>query len=164
MAGRAPRLRPDVEVPAGGLTIGEAAAALGLGIDTLRYWEREGLTAEPAGRTGTGQRRYTERDLEWLAGVVTLRRTGMPIRDIRAFAALTRRPGTERERLEVFEAHRERVLERLRETRGHLAAIDRKIAYYRDAAGDTAGRHGAAGSATTEDAGPAHTTTEDDTP
>ncbi|WP_431032114.1 MerR family transcriptional regulator [Streptomyces sp. P6-2-1] len=155
MAVRVPRLRPDVEVPRGGLTIGEAAAALGLGIDTLRYWEREGLTAEPAGRTGTGQRRYTERDLEWLAGVVTLRRTGMPIRDIRAFAALTRRPGTEAERLAVFEAHRERVLERLRETRTHLAAIDRKIAYYRAAATD-----GGAGSESAGDrsATPAHTT------
>ncbi|NAZ77293.1 MerR family transcriptional regulator [Kineococcus sp. T13] len=122
-------------MPAAGLTIGEAAAVCGLSVDALRYYEREGLTRTPPQRISSGQRRYGARDLEWLAGVVLLRATGMPVRDVRAFAELTRRAGTEAEVLAVFEAHRERVLEQLRSTRRHLAAIEAKIEFYRGRVG-----------------------------
>ncbi|MDX3850013.1 MerR family transcriptional regulator [Streptomyces sp. AK02-01A] len=131
MSSVAPRPEPDTEIPRGGLTIGEAAAACGLSVDTLRYYEREGLTASPADRAPSGQRRYFARDLGWLAGIIMLRGTGMPIRDIREFTELCRREGNEAERLAVLEQHREHVLEQLAETRGHLAAIERKINFYR---------------------------------
>lgn len=126
---------PDEEIPNGGLTIGEAAAVCGLSVDTLRYYEREGLTALPADRAPSGQRRYFARDLNWLAGIVMLRGTGMPIRDIRAYTEICRREGNEAERLAVLEQHRERVLEQLDETRRHLAAIEKKIDFYRTGTG-----------------------------
>lgn len=44
------------------LTIGEAAACLGVTPGSLRRWEREGLIA-PAERTAGGQRRYDRRTL-----------------------------------------------------------------------------------------------------
>ncbi|MEW1718074.1 MerR family transcriptional regulator [Streptomyces sp. NPDC093109] len=130
-----PRRVPDPEIPPGGLTIGEAAARCGLSIDTLRYYEREGLTAEPADRAASGQRRYFARDLNWLDGIVMLRGTGMPIRDIRAYTEICRRENNEAERLAVLEQHRERVLEQLNETRSHLKAIERKISFYRERKG-----------------------------
>ncbi|HET6855953.1 MAG TPA: MerR family transcriptional regulator [Streptomyces sp.] len=120
-----------VEVPEGGLPIGEAAAACGLSVDTLRYYEREGLTLSPPPRNASGQRRYGAPDLRWLAGLVMLRGTGMQIGDIRRFAALARRPGTEAERMRLLEEHRAEVVARMEQTRAHLAAIDRKIAAYR---------------------------------
>jgi DNA-binding transcriptional MerR regulator len=129
---------PPVAAPAGGLTIGQAAAACGLSVDTLRYYEREGLTLSATSRSSTGHRRYGDRDLAWLAGLVMLRATGMSISEIREIAALSRRPGTEGERLAVLGRHRERVLERLAQTQGHLAAIDTKIAAYRQATGHPA--------------------------
>ncbi|RDG38356.1 MerR family transcriptional regulator [Streptomyces corynorhini] len=135
MTSVAPRPAPDPQIPPGGLTIGEAAALCGLSIDTLRYYEREGLTAEPADRAPSGQRRYFARDLSWLDGIVMLRGTGMPIRDIRAFTEICRREGSEAERLGVLEQHRERVLEQLNETRSHLEAIERKIHFYRERKG-----------------------------
>jgi DNA-binding transcriptional MerR regulator len=125
-------LAPEMEIPAEGLPISAAAAACGLSIDALRYYEREGLTLAPADRAPSGRRRYFERDLSWLASLVTLRRTGMPIRDIRAFVEICREKGSELERLAVLEAHHERVLAQLRETRGHLTAIERKIRFYRE--------------------------------
>ena len=134
-AGAVPLPGLGVEVPAAGLTIGEAAAVCGLSVDALRYYEREGLTRTPPQRISSGQRRYSARDLEWLAGVVVLRATGMPVRDVRAFAELTRRAGTQAEVLAVFEAHRERVLEQLQRTRHHLAAIEGKIEFYRGRVG-----------------------------
>ncbi|MDP9844218.1 MerR family transcriptional regulator [Streptosporangium lutulentum] len=125
-------LTPEVEVPEEGLPISAAAAACGLSVDALRYYEREGLTLTPADRAPSGRRRYFEQDLSWLAGLVMLRRTGMPIRDIRAFAQVCREKDTEPERLAVLEAHRDRILAQLRETQGHLAAIERKINFYRE--------------------------------
>ena len=125
----------SVEVPAEGLSIGEAAAACGLSVDALRYYEREGLTRTPPQRASSGQRRYHARDLEWLSGVIMLRATGMPVRDVREFAELTRRSGTQAQVLAIFEAHRERVIEQLQRTQRHLAAIDQKISFYRSQVG-----------------------------
>ncbi|WP_251150229.1 MerR family transcriptional regulator [Cellulosimicrobium sp. Marseille-Q4280] len=122
---------PPVEVPPEGLPIGDAALAVGLSVDTLRYYEKEGLLLDPAPRDGGGRRRYGEHDLAWLAGLVMLRETGMSIADVRVMADLSRRAGTEVERLAVLEQHRERVVAELERTRRHLAALDAKIASYR---------------------------------
>jgi DNA-binding transcriptional MerR regulator len=129
-----------VTVPEAGLAIGEAAAACGLSIDTLRYYEREGLTLHPAPRSGSGQRRYGEGDLAWLSGLVMLRGTGMSIAEIRDFADLSRMPGTEAERLVLLERHRERVLEQLARTQQHLSLIDAKITGYRRVVDERAGK------------------------
>jgi DNA-binding transcriptional MerR regulator len=123
-------------VPDEGLPIGEAAAACGLTVDALRYYEREGLTLSPTPRNAAGRRRYGGRDMRWLAGLAMLRGTGMGIGEIRRYAELARRPGTEAERMVLLEEHRKRVLDRMAETRRHLAAIDRKISAYRDAAAE----------------------------
>jgi excisionase family DNA binding protein len=44
------------------MSIGEAARVLGVAVDTLRRWEREGKIA--ATRTLGGQRRFTRSDVE----------------------------------------------------------------------------------------------------
>jgi DNA-binding transcriptional MerR regulator len=121
------------EVPPEGLTISAAAAMSGLSVDTLRYYEKEGLTLHRPGRSASGQRRYTEQNLRWLGTLVMLRRTGMPIRDIKEFVELYRTDGSEADRLAILEAHRLHVLEQLDEVQTHLAAINRKIDYYKTA-------------------------------
>ncbi|WP_308798185.1 MerR family transcriptional regulator [Agromyces silvae] len=126
----------DADVPADGLTIGEAAAVVGLSVETLRYYEREGLLLDPAARRSNGHRRFRRADLDWLAGLVMLRETGMPIARIREIAAISRTPGSERERLEVLQTHRDAVVARLEQTRRHLVALDTKIAAYRAYVGD----------------------------
>ncbi|MFC8360299.1 MerR family transcriptional regulator [Streptomyces griseorubiginosus] len=123
----------DIDVPPDGLPIGKVAEAIGVGVEALRYYEREGLMLSATPRDAGGRRRYGERDLAWISGLVMLRETGMPISDIRVIADLSRREGTERERLEFFEAHRARVVEHLEKTQRHLAAIDQKIKSYRTA-------------------------------
>ncbi|MFC9605417.1 MerR family transcriptional regulator [Streptomyces niveus] len=128
-----PLLLPDVpdEIPPGGLSIGETAALTGLGVETLRYYEREGLLLDPAPRDAGGRRRYRRNDIAWISGLIMLRETGMPIADIRVMADLSRRSGTEAERLEFLERHRERVIEEMERTKRHLSAIDKKIDAYR---------------------------------
>jgi aryl-alcohol dehydrogenase-like predicted oxidoreductase len=68
-------------------TIGEAAAKCGLSQYTLRWYERIGLL--PAIERGSdGRRRFSDRDLDWLATVTKLRATGMPVRDMQRYAEL----------------------------------------------------------------------------
>ena len=111
--------------------IAEAAAAVGLTPDTLRYYERDGLMLRPVGRSATGHRRYDDADLTWIELLTCLRGTGMPIRDVRRYAELVRAgDGTEEQRLELLRAHRAHVLAQLAEVQEHLGAIDRKIGIY----------------------------------
>jgi DNA-binding transcriptional MerR regulator len=122
-------------VPSDGLSIGEAAQACGISADTLRYYEKENLLLEPLERTTAGRRRYHRRDLAWVAGLVMLRETGMPIADMRAMARLYRTPGAEAERLALLESHRDRVVAEQRRIVSHLDAIETKIRAYRSALG-----------------------------
>ena len=112
------------------LTIAEAAAEAGVSVHTLSYYERAGLLT-PIERNGSGHRRFSPEDLEWIVVCTRLRATGMPIRRIRQYADLVRAgDGNEAERLALLEAHREEVRERLREVRRHLELIDYKIDLY----------------------------------
>jgi DNA-binding transcriptional MerR regulator len=132
-----PRVPPPV--PADGLSIGQAADACGVSIDTLRYWERASLTLRPTPRAASGQRRYGERDLSWLMSLVMLRETGMSIAQIREVAELERRQDTQKDLLALFERHRDQVIEHLATAHRHLKAIDAKIAYFQAAVEQEAG-------------------------
>ncbi|SFC85725.1 DNA-binding transcriptional regulator, MerR family [Nocardioides terrae] len=113
------------------LTIAEAAEATGLSSDTLRYYERDGLLLRPVARSASGHRRYADHDLTWIEMVTRLRATGMPIRDIRRYAALVRAgDGNEVDRLDLLQAHRDRVLAELSAVQQHLEAIETKIGIY----------------------------------
>ena len=113
------------------LSIAEAAQETGLTTHTLRYYERDGLMLASVDRSTSGHRRYTPRDLTWIEMITRLRSTGMPIRDVRRYAALVREGrGNEGERLDLLKAHRQRVEKELAEVAAHLRAIDHKIGLY----------------------------------
>jgi DNA-binding transcriptional MerR regulator len=121
----------SVDARAQALSIADAAAASGLTTHTLRYYERDGLMLDAIERAPSGHRRYAERDLTWIRMITRLRSTGMPIREVRAYAALVRAgAGNEVERLALLRAHRDRVLAQLAEVRENLEAIDYKVEVY----------------------------------
>ena len=120
------------------LTIAEVADQTGLTVHTLRYYERDGLMLRAVERAASGHRRYSEEDLSWIQMVTRLRATGMPIRDVRRYAALVREGnGNEAERLALLLAHREVVERQLAEVTSHLRAIDHKIALYENTVAPT---------------------------
>ena len=133
--------RQDASVPEPGstLSIAEMAQRTGVTAHTLRYYERDGLLVRPVPRSASGHRRYADQDLGWIQMVTRLRATGMPIRDVRRYAALVRDgDGNEAERLGLLLAHREVVERQLAEVTGHLRAIDHKIALYENKVAPTA--------------------------
>jgi DNA-binding transcriptional MerR regulator len=111
------------------LTIGEAARATGLTIDTLRYYEKEGLT--PAiGRQG-GRRRYGPAELEWIAFVARMRASGLPVAQLRTLTQLARQgDATLPERRAIVLAHRTAIERRIAQLHDALALVDRKLAHY----------------------------------
>ncbi|WP_321937147.1 MerR family transcriptional regulator [Burkholderia cepacia] len=122
----------------GPLTIGQVAELTGLSTHTLRYYEQAGLL-RAISRTAAGHRLYAPADLDWLAFVMRLKATGMPIAQMQEFAAL-RAQGepTFGERRRLLVTHRDAVRAHLAELQASLDVISDKIAYYeaqeRDAA------------------------------
>ncbi|MFI8104667.1 MerR family transcriptional regulator [Streptomyces sp. NPDC086023] len=111
-------------------TIGEVAERTGLSAHTLRWYERIGLMPH-VDRSHSGQRRFSDRDLDWLAFVGKLRATGMPVADMVRYAELVRAGDhTFDERRELLERTRRDVLARIDELTGTLAVLDRKIGIY----------------------------------
>jgi DNA-binding transcriptional MerR regulator len=64
-----------------GLTIGKFAAAEGVGVETVRFYQRRGLLALPE-RRGSGYREYTEADRWRLAFIRRARRLGFTLGEI----------------------------------------------------------------------------------
>jgi DNA-binding transcriptional MerR regulator len=117
------------------MTIAEAARRAAVSVHTIRYYERVGLLASIE-RNGSGHRRFTPEDVEWVVVCTKLRATGMPIRRIRQYAELVRDgDGNELERLALLEAHREDVLRRLADVQRNLELVDYKIGLYRERLG-----------------------------
>lgn len=112
------------------MKIGELARRAGLSAHTLRYYERIGLLPY-ADRDQSGQRDYDASILSWIEFLGRLKSTGMPIREMLAYAALRERgAATEPERRELLEQHRERVRIKLAELTDCLLVLDTKIAGY----------------------------------
>lgn len=110
-----------------GLTIGEAAQQLNLSEDTLRYYERAGLTP-PVERSSSGHRRYSEEDLRWFTFVIRMRATGMPIDTLQRYAALTREgEHTAAIRRAILEDHRSKVRAQIEELHAALQTVEHKI-------------------------------------
>jgi DNA-binding transcriptional MerR regulator len=117
------------------MTVAEAAREARVSVHTLRYYERAGLLT-PIERNGSGHRRFTAEDVEWVIVCTKLRATGMPIRRIREYAELVRAgDGNEPARLELMESHRRQVLEQLSEVQRNLELIEFKIGLYRERLG-----------------------------
>jgi MerR family mercuric resistance operon transcriptional regulator len=64
-----------------GLTIGKLAAGEGVGVETVRFYQRRGLLALPD-RTGPGFREYTEDDRQRLAFIRRARQLGFSLEEI----------------------------------------------------------------------------------
>lgn len=117
------------------MSIAQVAVATGLSTHALRYYERAGLMLDPVDRASSSHRRYSPGDVNWVEFLTKLRSTGMPIATVRDYADLVRRgDSTTEDRLELLGRHRVAVLAQLDEITRSLAAIDKKIALYKEKA------------------------------
>ena len=115
------------------LTPAQMAERTGTSMDTLRYYEREGLL-QSIDRSPSGHRRYSADDVLWVEVLRCLRATGMSIEQLRTYCDLGEQGDhTQPERLELLLQHREKVLQQIEEMQQSLLLVDHKINFYRDA-------------------------------
>lgn len=65
----------------GGMTIGKLAAAEGIGVETVRFYQRRGLLPQPQ-RPASGYREYSDADRERLVFIRRARRLGFTLSEI----------------------------------------------------------------------------------
>ena len=99
------------------MRIGEVARRAGVNVETLRYYERRGLLAEPA-RGINGHREYDEETVRFVKAVKEAQRLGFTLEEIAEHSRLTRggRP---------HEAVRTRVAQKLDEIDERIASLGR---------------------------------------
>lgn len=112
-------------------TPAEAAQQSGFSLDTLRYYEREGILTGVARSVG-GHRVYTEDNLGTLAFLRCLRDTGMPIELLRRYGHLCTDESSLPDRIALLEEHAASVQQRLDELRSQQDRLSAKIAWYRE--------------------------------
>ncbi|WP_279586472.1 MerR family transcriptional regulator [Naumannella halotolerans] len=108
------------------------AEATGVTAHTLRFYERAELI-RPVARNSGNQRRYSSADVEWVRFLLRLRETGMPISQMREYAALREQgPVTTEARLRLLQAHQAGLREQITLLRSHEKALAEKIRLYRN--------------------------------
>jgi len=111
------------------LTPAAAADRTGVSIDTLRYYEREGLIG-PIRRSGGGRREYTDDDVFWIGLVTCFREAGLGIADLREFVTILRAEHAPQERVAFLRERRTALEQRVAALHRAMEVLDDKIAYY----------------------------------
>jgi MerR family mercuric resistance operon transcriptional regulator len=75
------------------LTIGQVARQAGVGVETVRFYERQGLLQEPA-RRESGYRQYTEDAVARLRFIRRAKELGFSLKEIKELLALRVDPST----------------------------------------------------------------------
>ena len=97
-----------------GLTIGRVARDAGLAIDTVRFYEREGLLNRPA-RTAAGYRHYSSDAVSRLRFIRQAKELGFSLSEIKELLALRVTPGKSCSDVRAHADHK-------------IADVDRRIA------------------------------------
>lgn len=114
-------------------SIGEVSARTGLSVDTLRFYEREGLFPPPR-RSAGGHRSFSADDLAWIGICKRLRASGMPLPEIARYAEMVRAgAGNEATRLELLQRHETDVRAQIAVLEDALEVISTKVAAYKEA-------------------------------
>ena len=108
------------------MTSGELARAASVNVETLRFYEREGLLPEPE-RTGSGHRRYGDAALERLRVIKRAQAIGFSLPDIAALLEAMADPASMCEdvcrTVQVKIDHVDRLLRQLRGQRQRLVRL-----------------------------------------
>jgi DNA-binding transcriptional MerR regulator len=114
-------------------TIGEIAKKIDVPTSTLRYYDKEGLLPFIERSTG-GIRVFKERDLAALELINCLKKTGMPIKEIKQFMNFTLEgDSTIDKRLEIISSQKEFVMKQMEELESMLDMLKYKEFYYHTA-------------------------------
>ncbi len=103
----------------------------GLSLDTLRFYEREGVLPTVQ-RSSDGRRQYSAASVGVVRLVLALRRTGMPVAEVRRFVELMDEGAASHgRRMALLEDQSAVIDRRLEQLQTDRAMVRHKIAHYR---------------------------------
>lgn len=115
------------------MTISQVSKKYNIPVDTLRYYEKEGLIPFVT-RTEGGLRDYTEKDCGWVEFVKCMRAAGLSVDTLKKYVTLFKQgKRTLPARKALLIEERDRLQERLHELQATLARLNHKIDIYEDA-------------------------------
>ena len=114
-------------------TIKDAAEIMNVPTSTIRYYDKEGLLPFME-RLESGYRIFSESDLGMLRTIDCLKKTGMPIKEIRQYIDLTQLGDTTLdERYQMFLERKKNVEAQIKEMQATLDIVNFKCWYYQQA-------------------------------
>ena len=110
--------------------IGEISKITNLTIDTLRYYEKEGLIT-PA-RDQNNIRMYSDSDIRWIQFIKKLKQTGMPLKNIKEYSNLRDQgDSTINEILSLLYEQKQRLEQNSKQLEEHILFLNNKIDIYK---------------------------------
>jgi len=105
------------------LTIGQVAKRCGVGVETIRFYEREGLIAQPA-RPESGFRRYPPDAVGWVRFIQRSKTLGFSLREIKDLLSLRVDSATT---CDAVKARAEGKIADIEQKIGHLQEMKRAL-------------------------------------
>ena len=114
------------------MNISEVSKKYGISIDTLRYYEKEGLIP-PVRRSESGLRDYSEQDCGWVEFIKCMRGAGLSIDTLRQYILLYGKGNrTLQKRKKLLIAERDKLQARITQMQQTLQRLDYKIESYEE--------------------------------
>lgn len=111
-------------------SIKDVSQILGLSIYTIRFYDKEGLLPFVS-RNKSGNREFTESDLNLFKVICCLKNSGMQIKDIKRYIDFCMEgANTIDERKKLLFEHRKEIMQQMEELNKSLEIVDFKIEMY----------------------------------
>lgn len=111
-------------------TVKEVARLLGVSVHTVRYYDDRGLIPGTK-RNSANQRLFDDMEVEWLFVSLTLKNTGLSLKDVKHCIELYGQGDpTLPERYEIMRRQKEKTIQEIEELKLRLAVLDRKLDHY----------------------------------
>ncbi|WP_164821835.1 MerR family transcriptional regulator, partial [Paenibacillus koleovorans] len=111
-------------------TINEIANICNISVHTIRFYDKEGLLPFIT-RNSTGNRQFSEADLEVIKLICCLKNTGMQVKEIKQYIDFCMQgEETASARRQLMNDHRKTVLNQIDDLKKSINIIDLKIAFY----------------------------------
>jgi len=126
----------DIEVPSMTYTIGEISKMFQIPIHTIRYYDSEGLFPFIK-RDEHDNRYFEEKDLKLIRSIICLKETNMPLKEIKNYIHLYMDGNSTLEkRYQIFYAHKEKLLQQIKNLEDSMAIMDKTMHNYSKAIED----------------------------
>jgi len=112
-------------------TVKAVAELLGVSVHTVRYYDDRGLIPGTK-RNAANQRLFDDMEVEWLFLSLTLKNTGLSLKDVKHYIELYQQgDSTLQERYSLLREPKEKTLQEMENLKLRLAVLNRKIDHYR---------------------------------